>query len=195
MICIGIFLADGFEETEALVPADLLRRAGIKVKLISVTGRIEVVGAHDIRVSADLLFDESECEKLDMIMLPGGMPGTVNLEACTGLCSLVKKFADRNMPLAAICRAPTILGHMGILKGRRACCYPGFEEELEGAQRITTEDAVTDGNIITSRGAGCAIPFALAVISYFDGIGAFGSRGTGMAGKIAKSIVYGENER
>ena len=186
MIRIGMFFAEGFEEAEAIVPADMLRRAGIDVRLVSITGRKEVTGSHKITVTTDMLFDKKECESFDMLVLPGGMPGTVNLEKCGELCSLIREYADKNMPLAAICRAPTIFGHMGILKGRRACCYPGFENELEGAKVVTDMEAVSDGNIITSRGAGCAHAFALAIISRF--------MGEQKASEIARGIVYGEND-
>lgn len=182
---IGIFFAEGFEETEALIPADILKRAGLDVRLISVTGKKEVTGSHGITVITDESFDRSECEGLDMLVLPGGMPGTVNLESCKELCGLLCEHAGKDMPLAAICRAPTILGHLGLLKGHRACCYPGFEGELEGAYAVTDKKAVTDGDIITSRGAGCVFAFALEIVSYF--------LGKERAAQIADSVVYGES--
>ena len=182
MAHVGIFLAEGFEELEALTPADLLRRAGIETDLISVTGDRTVNGSHGIKIMSDLLFDMEKCRRLDMLILPGGMPGTVNLETADGLCRLLTEANSRNLPLAAICRAPTILGHLGILKGHTACCYPGFEEELDCADPRTDVTAVTDGNIITARGVGCAIDFSLEMISFFCG--------KDKARKTAGSIVY-----
>ena len=159
-----IFLADGFEEVEALTPADLLRRAGIEVRLVSISASLEVVGRSRIRVLADRMFDERGYDGADILILPGGMPGTEYLMAYEGLKKLIlQKAADRSAYLAAICAAPMILGRLGLLKDKKATIYPGMEDELKGAE-ISAKKVVRDGHIITSRGAGTAVPFALKII-------------------------------
>ncbi len=183
----GIFLAEGFEETEAITPVDMLRRAEIQTDMISVTGSRTVTGSHGIGILADTLFKPDDCREYDMLIIPGGMPGTVNLEADRRLCALLTEYNIKNMPIAAICRAPTILGHLGILRGHSACCYPGFESELDCADPRTDVEALTDGNIITSRGAGCAIPFALEIIRYLSG--------KKKAADTAESIVFEVNRK
>jgi protein deglycase len=160
---VGIFLADGFEEIEGLTVVDLLRRAGIQIDTISIMKRKEITGAHDIIVMADKLFEDVTSEEYCMLILPGGMPGTKNLGAHEGLVRLLKQYADENKLISAICAAPSVLGDNGILKGKRAICYPGFEERLEGAV-ITEQSVVKDGNIITSQGMGTAMDFGLAII-------------------------------
>lgn len=160
---IAVFFGSGFEEIEALTVVDLCRRAGIDTKMVSVTGEAEVTGSHGICVKMDAFFEEVDFSELNMIVLPGGMPGTKNLEAHAGLMSWVDRFDKEGKPVAAICAAPSILGHRGILKGKAACCYPGFEKDLDGAEVVYESVAVTD-HIITSRGMGCAIDFALAII-------------------------------
>lgn len=158
-----VFLAEGFEEIEALTPVDLCRRAKIDVTTVSIGSERQVTGARGIHVVADTTFDEADLEKADMLVLPGGMPGTKNLEACEKLMKLVESFANDGKRVAAICAAPTILGHMGLLEGKKACCYPGLEGELAGA-KVTKKSVTVDGNIITSRGMGTATDFALAII-------------------------------
>lgn len=165
---VKVFLADGFEEIEGLTVADLLRRAGVGVDMVSVTGRLGISGAHGIRVEADVLFEEADCDEADMLVLPGGMPGTVHLQEHQGLKELLEDFYSREKYIAAICAAPSILGGLGFLKGRRACSYPSKENELTGAEVVRTPVAV-DGNIITSRGMGTAIPFSLELISILCG--------------------------
>jgi 4-methyl-5(b-hydroxyethyl)-thiazole monophosphate biosynthesis len=155
-----VHLADGFEEIEALTVVDVLRRAGIETKMVSVTGGEAVRGAHDIVVTADLLFEEADYEKCEMIVLPGGMPGTNNLAKHEGLKKQLNAFAQNGKWLAAICAAPSILGKMSLLKGKRATCYPGYENQLAGAG-FTEEKVVRDGRIVTSRGAGTAMEFSL----------------------------------
>lgn len=162
---IGVFLAEGFEEIEGLTVVDLLRRAGICVEMISITGQKEVKGSHNITVLADCLYEEGIGEGLDGIVLPGGMPGTRNLGNHAGVIGVVRAFAAAGKLVAAICAAPSVLGKAGILAGKQAACYPGFEEELEGAN-VGYEEVAEDGNIITSRGMGTAIPFALTLVSY-----------------------------
>lgn len=160
---VGIFLADGFEEIEGLTVVDLLRRAEIEIDMISITKKREVTGAHQIVVLADKLFEEVSFENYDMLVLPGGMPGTKNLGACEELITLLKQFSKEKKNISAICAAPSVLGDNEILKGKHAICYPGFEERLKGAV-IEEKNVVVDENIITSKGMGTAIDFGLAII-------------------------------
>lgn len=156
-----LFLADGFEEIEALSCVDILRRAGIEILTAGVTGKI-VAGAHGINVEADLLIDECR-DDAEMVILPGGSVGTDNLAASGRVASLVKDAAARNAYVAAICAAPTLLGGLGLLEGRRAVCYPGLERCLTGA--IRSDDRVcVDGRFITSRGPGTTSEFALTLV-------------------------------
>lgn len=158
-----VFLADGFEEIEAVTIIDILRRAQVDVKSVSVSGSKEVNGAHGIVVNADMLFDSNLLNDGDMLVLPGGMPGATNLELHKGLALLLKEYRDKDKWLAAICAAPKVLGKMGLLKGKSATCYPGFEADLNGAE-CSTERVVKDGKIITSRGPGTAIEFSLKLV-------------------------------
>lgn len=176
-----IFLAEGFEEIEALTVVDLLRRAGIDITTASVTDAKSVTGSHNITVIADALFNEIDFDSTDMLILPGGMPGTTNLDNCAPLKEQIKRFNDEGRMLAAICAAPTVYGKMGLLQGKKATCFPGRESDLLGADVQTTE-TVKDGNFITSRGMGTAISFGLAIISHFQGADA--------ADEMAKKIVY-----
>ena len=159
---IYVFLADGFEEVEALAPVDILRRAGFDVKTVGVTGKY-VSGSHGIKVEADVLKDELCKTSLQAVILPGGMPGTVNLKADETVNEYVTYAAENNILIGAICAAPSILGSMGLLNGKRAVCFPGFEKELLGA---TIEDlpAVCDGNIVTAKGAGAAFDFGFKLL-------------------------------
>ncbi len=158
-----IFLANGFEETEALAPLDVMRRAGIEVELVSIEAELTVTSSHTVKVVADSLLSDGVGD-YDLVMLPGGMPGTKNLLADQRVCDEVLRAAQNGKHVAAICAAPMILGRLGLLKGKKATCFPGFEGELEGAKHINVP-VVTDGNIITGRGAGAAIDFGLAIIS------------------------------
>lgn len=130
---IAVHLADGFEEIEAISIIDVLRRADLDVIVVSVTRKAEVTGAHQIKVMADILFEEVDYDDVSMIVLPGGMPGAANLDAHSGLKSQIRKFVAENKPLAAICAAPLVFGNLGILEGEQAVCYPGFEKYLKGA--------------------------------------------------------------
>jgi len=178
---IGIFMANGLEEVECLTTVDLLRRAGIEVFMISIQHEKFVTGAHSITIATDFLLNEPDYDTLDGIILPGGMPGTLYLQENEIVCHVVRKFASSGKLIAAICAAPTVFGHLGLLEGRTATCYPTMEDGLLGA--VFTEDAVaTDGNIITSRGVGTAIDFSLAIIAYL--------LDTQTADEIAKQIVY-----
>jgi 4-methyl-5(b-hydroxyethyl)-thiazole monophosphate biosynthesis len=163
-----VFLADGFEEIEAIAPIDIMRRAGIEVTTISVTTTKEVRGAHDILLQADCLFDESDFSNADLLFLPGGMPGTKNLEAHDGLKQLLLKHANEGKKLAAICAAPSILGKLGLLKGKEAVCFPGFEETLKGAI-LSDKKVVQSGNIITGKAAGAAVEFGLKLVENLKG--------------------------
>jgi len=163
-----VHLAEGFEEIEALTIVDLLRRAGVETETVSVTGKLPVTGSHDIKVVADILFEDAVYGSCDMIVLPGGMPGSTNLAAHDGLREKILSFHNQGKRLAAICAAPLVLGRAGVLKGKKATCYPGFEKELEGAECLETA-VVSGGGIITSRGPATAIPFALAIIEELKG--------------------------
>lgn len=179
---VGIFFAEGFEEIEGLTPVDILRRAGIEVTMISITGKLEVTGSHNITVKTEVLAEDVDYTQLDGVILPGGMPGSKHLKEHDIVNEQIKKFdADKKM-VGAICAAPMVLGAAGLLKGKKACCYPGFEDQLLGAD-VVTDRVVVDQNIITSRGMGKAIIFSLAMIEYFI------DKKT--ADEIKKSIIYG----
>lgn len=161
----GVFLAEGFEEIEGLTVVDILRRAGLDVTTISITGKKEVHGSHQIGVLADVLFEEVDFGEYVGVVLPGGMPGTTHLGAHLGVNEVVKSFASEGKLVAAICAAPSVLGQAGILAGKKAVCYPGFEDKLAGAE-VAYEEVAEAGNIITSRGMGTAIAFGLKLAAY-----------------------------
>jgi 4-methyl-5(b-hydroxyethyl)-thiazole monophosphate biosynthesis len=158
-----IFIAEGFEEIEALTVVDLLRRAKIETVMVSVTGNKPVTGSHGIATITDILFEDTDFEDAELLVLPGGMPGTTNLGKHEGLDRLLTDFHQRGKNLAAICAAPRVLGTKGLLTGKSATCYPGHEESLLGANYLDA-DVVTDGNIVTSKGMGTAIDFSLSLI-------------------------------
>ena len=160
---IAVYLADGFEEIEAISIIDVLRRADIDVFVVSVADKLEVAGAHQIKVLADVLFEDFNHNDLFMIVLPGGMPGASNLDAHAGLKAQIKQFSSDNKPLAAICAAPLVFGNLGLLEGKQAVCYPGFERYLKGAE-ILSAPVNESGNFITGRGPGAAIQFALKIV-------------------------------
>lgn len=178
---ICVFFGEGYEEIEALTVVDILRRASIPVKMVSITGEREVTGSHQVTVKMDCLLSELNFDKVEMIVLPGGMPGTKNLEACEPLMEQVDAFVKADRPVSAICAAPSILGHRGHLKGRAACSFPSFEDHLEGAE-VLKEPSVISGNITTGRGMGAAIPFALSILERYQGKEA--------ARAMAEKIVY-----
>lgn len=165
---IAVHLAEGFEEIEAISIIDVLRRADFDINIVSVSGGIVVTGSHSIKVLADTLFENVDYSKIDMIVLPGGMPGSENLKAHSGLREQILNFNDSNKPLGAICAAPMVLGNLGLLKGKNATCYPGFEDELHGAI-ITGNNVEAVDNIITGKGAGVAIDFALKIVEVHKG--------------------------
>jgi protein deglycase len=167
---ITVFLADGFEEIEALTPVDILRRAGCDVKCVSINKTKSVTGAHGITVNADMTADEAEKLSLapEMVILPGGMPGATNLDKNKTVDNFINRAAENGAYLAAICAAPMILGKRGLLKGKRATCYPGFEKYLEGAD-ITGGRVESDGHVVTSCGMGAALEFALELCRLIKG--------------------------
>lgn len=163
-----VYLATGFEEVEAITIIDLLRRGAIDTKSISITGEKLVTGANDITIEADLLFEEADHDSCEMIVLPGGMPGASNLGACTELTDQIKIFAESGKKVAAICAAPMVLAKCGILKNKDATIYPGMEDQLLDAK--PTGDSITiSSNIITGKGPGFAMEFALALVCILRG--------------------------
>ena len=176
-----VFLADGFEEIEGLTVVDILRRAGVETETVSVMGRKQIHGSHDILVEADKLFEEADIAAADMLVLPGGMPGTLNLKAHEGLKGQLLAFDSQGKYLAAICAEPTVLSELGLLKGKKACAYPSFEDQLDCGE-VLRVPTVTDGNITTGRGMGAAIPFALKLTAILCG--------EEKAEEVKASIVY-----
>lgn len=165
---IYVFFADGFEEIEAFTPIDVLRRAGLNVKLISVGVEEFVSGAHNVTVFCDNLFEDVSFDDAEMLILPGGMPGAENLSNHIGLRKLILDFNTKDKPIAAICAAPMVLGKLGLLKNKNVTCYPGFEHFLEGANP-TGKLVEKDGNLITGKGPGAAMEFAFTILEYFCG--------------------------
>ena len=169
MKTIFVFLAEGFEEIEALTPVDVLRRAGLSVKTVSIMDKQVVVGAHGIPVLADMMFADVDSEDAEMILLPGGLPGATNLDAHEGLAKMILDFAKAKKSLAAICAAPLVFGNRGLLQGKKATCYPGFETYLQGAE-YTAALVEKDENFITGKGPGAAMEFAFAIVEKYCGI-------------------------
>ena len=166
---IYVFLADGFEEIEALCPVDIMRRAGLSVVTVGISKK-EIIGSHGITVLADITDAElSFDEDIDLIFLPGGMPGTKNLDASSSVHKMIDLAIEQNAYIAAICAAPMILGKRGFLNGKEAVCYPGFEEYLTGSKIPTDKSIVFDGKIITAKGMGVATDFGLALTALFCG--------------------------
>lgn len=181
---IYVFLANGFEEVEALTPVDLLRRSGKEVQLVGVGGSV-ITGSHGIAVQTDITAAELVLGgELEMIVLPGGMPGTLNLEKSEIVQTAIDFCVERGIYIAAICAAPSILGHKGLLNGKEAIAYPGFETQLEGAA-ISTHSVVQDGIFITAQGAGAAVPFGLKLAELFTG--------EAKAKALADAICYPEH--
>ncbi len=156
------FLAEGFEEIEAFAPLDILRRAGVEVETVSITDNQVVIGAHGIPVIADRILPAIDFDDAEMIILPGGLPGSTNLDACEELRQGIQQLYDAGKPLAAICAAPQVYGHMGLLKGLKATCYPGVESELEGAT-YTGALVEVDGQFITGKGPGASFEFGYTI--------------------------------
>ena len=176
-----IFLANGFEELEAIAPIDILRRADIPVITVSVSDSKMVTGAHNVTLVADQLFSETDFSDNAILILPGGGVGTKNLAAHKQLNELLLRQFEKNKNLAAICAAPSVFGNLGLLAGKEAVCYPGFEEKLVGAD-IPDQPVVKSDNIITARGAGVAVLFALKIVETL--------KGAELAHQIAKQIIF-----
>ena len=168
MSTVYVFFADGFEEVEAFTPVDVLRRAGLEVVMVSVTPDEIVTGAHGVPVLCDKNIVNCDFFDAAMLVLPGGMPGAATLGECEDLCREVTRFAEQQKPVAAICAAPMVLGKLGLLKGKRATCYPGFEQFLDGAE-YTAALVEKDGNLITGKGPGAAMDFAMALVELLKG--------------------------
>ncbi|MDE6329788.1 MAG: DJ-1/PfpI family protein [Muribaculaceae bacterium] len=159
-----LFLADGFEEVEALTPVDVLRRAGIPVKTVSISSSMQVTGAHGITVKADVLYDATLFDNPEWLILPGGMPGALNLYDFAPLQGLLERHASTGGHIAAICASPAVvLGRLGLLKGVKATCYPGFEDKLEGAD-VQSAPVVVDGKFITGNGPANSLRWALEIV-------------------------------
>lgn len=180
-----VFFAEGFEEIEALTVVDVLRRAGIQTSMVSIMDREVVTGRTGIPVITDVMMDDQVLDDADILVLPGGMPGTTNLRDCKALEELLKKQYNQRKLVSAICAAPMVLGGLGFLQGRKATIYPGMEEYLLGAEP-SVQEVVVDGNVITSRGMGTAIPFALTIVEVL--------LGSAKAKEISDSIVYRMND-
>lgn len=174
-----MLLGTGFEETEAIAPLDLLRRAGVEIATVGINGKV-ITGSHGIPVTADIELCEMDLAATDMIVLPGGLRGVNSIKASEKALEAVRYAYDNGKFVAAICAGPTILAQLGITDGRNATCYPGCEEQM-GAANMVCAAAVTDGKVITGTSAGCAIPFGLALITALKGEEA--------AEAIAKQIV------
>ena len=176
----AIILANGFEEVEGLMTVDILRRAGITVDMASIMGRLEIESSHKVKLTTDILAEEADLDSYDMVFLPGGMPGTNHLKASKTVTDAVMYFYNNDKYLAAICAAPTVFGGLGILKGKKACCYGGMEDGLIGAE-VSFDNVCKDGKIFTSRGLGTALDMGLALLEEF--------KGTDAANEMAAKIM------
>lgn len=180
MSLVYVFCADGFEEVEGLTAVDLLRRAGFDVKTVSIMGRQKVTGSHQITIETDMMFEDLE-KDADLLVLPGGLPGTDYLRAHEGLAELLKKQYKEEKWIAAICAAPSVFAGLGFLKDRKATSYPGCVEAVDCGNYVE-EPVAVDGHVVTSRGVGTAIEFALRLIEEL--------KGKDKADQIASSILY-----
>lgn len=177
-----VYLAEGFEEVEALTAVDVMRRAGIEVQTVSITGNKTVKGTHDIKVEADILYEETDYTKCDMIVLPGGLPGADYLNEHEDLAKHIVCFAkDEGKKLAAICAAPQVFGTCGILEGKKATIYPSMEECLKGGQ-ATDQNVTVDGNIITGMGPALAMEFGLKLVEEL--------KGKAVADEVADDLLF-----
>lgn len=178
---VAVHLAEGYEEIEAVSIIDVLRRANIETLIVSVTEKKEVTGSHGIIISSDRLFDEVDYTQVKMIILPGGMPGAKNLKNHEKLGSEIVRFYSEGKPLGAICAAPIVLGNLNLLKNKKATCYPGYEDQLTGAE-VTGNNVEQSYNIITGKGAGVAIQFALHIVKML--------KGKKLADELAEKLVF-----
>ena len=165
---VTVFIADGTEESECIIAVDLLRRADIETELVSYSSSREVITSHNVKITADKAFDEASFDGSDMLFIPGGKKGVANLSVCKPLLDAVKKHAESGKYVAAVCAGPTILGKIGLLEGKNATCFPGFEDGLTGAI-VTGEGVVADGKILTGRGLGFSIDLTLKMIEVLEG--------------------------
>lgn len=177
-----VAMANGFEEIEAIAVVDILRRAGIDLRMFSISGNKIVEGAHGIRITAEYLFDEIDFSKADMLILPGGLPGTTYLREHEGLNKVIKDMYSKDKWLAAICAAPTVYGSLGLLDGRKSVCYPGCENGM-GLAEIVNENVVVDGHFVTSKGPGTAMYFGLKLVEILAG--------KEMANKLKNGMLIG----
>lgn len=168
MSAVAVLVADGFETIECLTMVDILRRGGVRVSLVSIMPTRDTVSSQQIGVTCDCTLDEVDFDEYDYIVLPGGLPGTTNLRRDERVCALVREFATTKH-VAAICAAPSILGELGLLVGRNATCFPGFESTFPAGTYAGGKTVIVDGNIITASGMGQALPFALAVLGDIAG--------------------------
>ena len=180
---IYVFLATGFEDIEAIAPVDIMRRAGLEVQTVSITGSQVVTSAHGVGIASDILLSDVDFQNADMLVLPGGLPGSTNLDACQPLTQAIKRHFEAGGAIAAICAAPLVFGHLGVLQGCRATCYPGVETELKGAT-YTAAIVERDGNIITGRGPAAAFEFGYTIVDFFLGEGA--------SQPLRKGMIYQE---
>lgn len=179
----ALFLADGFEVIEALTVVDLCRRAGIRIETVSITGKKEVESSHKVTVIADTLLENVDFEQVSMMILPGGMPGTLNLEACGELMEQLDAFYRSGRYISAICAAPSIFAHRGYLKDKPACSFPSLEGDLaKGGAVVNRNEVTVTGHMIMSRGMGCAIPFGLAIVERLAG--------SEKAAEVREKIIY-----
>lgn len=162
------FLADGFEEIEALGPVDVLRRGGVEVKTVSISSSLTVTSAHGIKVQADMLLAGADLGDADLLLIPGGMPGAQNIDECEEVRRALLAQNAAGKRIGAICAGPMVLGHLGILNGKRATCYPGFDKELAGAE-YTADPVTVDGNIVTGKGPGATLDYAYTILEMFKG--------------------------
>ncbi|MCR4556783.1 MAG: DJ-1/PfpI family protein [Saccharofermentans sp.] len=171
MAKVAVFIADGSEEVEAITPVDLLRRAKVDVDVVSVMPELEISASRNVKITADKLLDEISFDDYDLLVLPGGVRGTNNLNACEELKKNIVRFNDQGKGIAAICAAPTVFAGLGILNGKTSTCNPGFWEELRAAGANVIEDSkvVVNGNIITSQAMGTSVDFGLALVGYLCG--------------------------
>lgn len=181
---VTVFLAEGFEEIEAVTPIDILRRGGVEVRTCSISDSKVVTGAHGIPFTADTILADLSDEE-EVILLPGGMPGTLHLKACDVLCSRIREHRAKGGILAAICAAPTVFGELGLLENESATCYPGMEDGLF-CKTVSNEKSVLSGKILTSRGAGTAADFAFSLLTLL--------KGKEIADQLARAMCYEEAE-
>ena len=163
-----VFIADGTEEVECLTIVDILRRAGIESPLISITNSRNIISSHNVKIEADFTFEEYDKNDADMLFIPGGMPGTTNMSNHDGLAALIKQYADEGKRVSAVCAGPSVIGRLGLLNGKKATCFPGWEDKLIGAE-VTGEEFVTDGIYTTGRGLGACVDMALEMVRLLEG--------------------------